>query len=102
MSLVLNHHTHHSSFSSLGNYKWFYEFNLIGGASIPGGCIVPVGWGLSAQNVMWMPMEGFLRLFGGPGDQKVVVWPVASWADKPLASFGMELGSVTLACFWSS
>ena len=60
---------------------------------------MPVGWGLSAQNVMWMPMEGFLRLFGGPGDQKVVVWPVASWADKPLASFGVELGSVTLACF---
>ena len=63
---------------------------------------MPMGWGLSAQNVMWMPMEGFWRLFGGPGDQKVVVWPVASWADKPLASFGVELGSVTLACFWSS
>ena len=42
--------------------------------------LVCVGW---MPNVMWMPMEGFWQLFGGPGDQKVVVWPVASWAKSP-------------------
>ena len=43
-------------------------------------------------------MEGFWWLLGSWGP-KVVDWPVASWADKPLTSFGVAFGSLTLACF---
>ena len=50
-----------------------------------------------------------LVTFGGPGDQKVVDWPVASWANKPLTSWrgiwvwdpGMFLVIMTLASFWA-
>ena len=60
--------------------------------------VLCLGLGAVCPNVCGCPWRGSGDFLGGPGDQKVMSWPVACRANEPLASWRGN-GSVTLEGF---